>query len=131
METTGSDNVGDDAAVKKQDGTLTLRFIEKIYGDLAGEKTMNCKQPTEKRLGASASKIVDTTIGLEKAVSPVCRIKIKVWATVVTSGAMNLNNYKKWLNAYDSEPKSTRATGSDVAVVLRSVLNILQKVKIC
>ena len=39
---------------------------------------MNCKQPTEKHLGASASEIVDNTIGLEKAVSPECRIKTKV-----------------------------------------------------
>ena len=29
VETTGLDNVGDYDAVKKQDGTLTLRFIEK------------------------------------------------------------------------------------------------------
>ena len=28
VETTGLDNVGDDAAVKNQQGTLTLRFIE-------------------------------------------------------------------------------------------------------
>ena len=39
VETTGSDNVGDDDAVKKQDGTLTLRFIEKSNGDIVGEKT--------------------------------------------------------------------------------------------
>ena len=30
VETRGSDNVGDDGAVKKQDSTLTLRFIEKV-----------------------------------------------------------------------------------------------------
>ena len=41
---------------------------------------------------------------------------------------MNLKNYKEWLNAIESELKSTRATGSDVAVVLRSVINIPQKV---
>ena len=51
--------------------------------------------------------------------------KSKVWATVVASGAMDLKNYKKWLKAIESELKNTRATtGSDVAVVLRSVLNI-------
>ena len=57
-----------------------------------------------------------------------CRIKIKVWATMVASGAMDLKNYKKWLKAIESELKSTRdTTSSDVAVV-RSVLNIPQKV---
>ena len=53
---------------------------------------MNCKYPTEKRLGTSVSELVDNTIGsLEKAVSPVCRIKIKAWATDA-GGAMNLKN---------------------------------------
>ena len=52
------------------------------------------------------------------------RIKIKVWATVVASDAMNLKNDKKRLKAIEPELKSTRATtGSNVAV-LRSVLNI-------
>ena len=37
-ETTSSDNVRDDDEVKNQDGTLTLRFIEKSNGDMAGEK---------------------------------------------------------------------------------------------
>ena len=65
---------------------------------------------------------------MEKAVSPVCRIKIKVWATMVVSVEMNLTNYKKWLKAIESELKSTRAAiGSDVAID-RSVLNIPQKV---
>ena len=46
---TGSDNVGDDEAVKNQDDLLTLRFIEKGNdGDLAVEKNMNCKHPTGK-----------------------------------------------------------------------------------
>ena len=45
METTGSDNVGDDDAVY-QDGPL--RFVEKGNEDKAGDKTINCKQPTEK-----------------------------------------------------------------------------------
>ena len=121
-KTASSGIVGGYEAVKKQDDTLTLRFIEKSDRDIAGEKTMNSKQPTEKQLGASKS-------SLEKAVPPVCRIKIKVWATVVASGAMDLKNYRKWLKAIQSELKSTRATtGSDVAVVLKSVLNILQKV---
>ena len=53
--------------------------------------------------------------------------QIKVWATVVASGAMNLKNYKKWLKAIEPELKSTRATTGSVAVV-RSVLNISQKV---
>ena len=56
------------------------------------------------------------------------RIKIKVWATVVISGAMNLENYKEWLNAVEPKLKNTKATDSDIAVVLRSVLNIPQKV---
>ena len=90
-----------------------------------------CKKPTAKQLGASASEIGNNTkSSLEKAVSPACREKVKVWATVIASDAINLKNYKKWLKAIESEPKRTRtATGSDVAVVvLRSVLNILQKV---
>ena len=92
--TTGLDNVGENNAVEKQDKTLTLQFIEKssinINRDIAGEKTMNCcKQPTEKQLGASTSEVLgNNTKGLEKAASPVCQIK--VWATVVASGAMNL-----------------------------------------
>ena len=89
-----------------------------------------CKEPTEKQLGAPASEILvgsDTRSSLEKTVSPVCCIKIKVWATMVASGEMNLTNYKKWLKAIVSELKMTRATtGSSVAVV-RSVLNIPQK----
>ncbi|CAN0360393.1 unnamed protein product [Ascophyllum nodosum] len=40
---------------------------------------------------------------------------------------MNLKTYKKWLKAIEPEPKSTRATTGNVAVV-RSVLNIPQKV---
>ena len=75
VKTTGSDNVGGDEAVKHQDDKLTLRFREKSNGDTAGEKTMNCKQPTEKQLGASVSEIVDNIKRLEKAVLPVCRIK--------------------------------------------------------
>ena len=89
---------------------------------------MKCKQPAEKRLEASASEIVivDNTIeGLKKTtVSPVSRTK--VWATDA-SGVMNLKNYKKWLNAIESELKNTRASFSDVAVVLKSILNIPQK----
>ena len=57
--------------------------------------------------------------------SPVCQIK--VWATVVASGAMNLKNYKKRLKAIEPELKRTRATTGSVAGV-RSVLNIPQKV---
>ena len=105
-ETTGSDSVGDDNGIKKQDGTLILRFIEKKYGDLAGEKTMNCKQPTEKRLGAFASEIVDNTKKMEKTVPPVCRINIKVRATEVASGTMSLKNYTEWLNTIESEQKA-------------------------
>ena len=41
---------------------------------------------------------------------------------------MNLENYKEWLNAIESEQKSTRATGCSVAVVIRSVLGIAKKV---
>ena len=89
---------------------------------------MNCKQPTEKKLGASVSEIVDNTIGLEKAGSPECRIKTNVWATDA-SGAMNLKIYEKWLNVIESEPKNT-TRASNVAVGLRSVSNIAEKVKI-
>ena len=43
VKTTSSDIVGGYEAVKKQDGTLTLRFREKGDRDtsIAGEKTMN------------------------------------------------------------------------------------------
>ena len=126
--TTGLDNVGENNAVGKQDNTLTLRFIEKSNRDIKGEKTMNCcKEPTEKQLGASTSEILgNNTKGLEKAIfSLVCQIK--VWATVVASGAMNLKTFKKWLKAIEPEPKSTRATTGSVAVV-RSVLDIPQEV---
>ena len=37
------------------------------------------------------------------------------------SGAINLENYKEWLNVIESEPKRTRAR--DVAVALTPVLN--------
>ena len=89
METTaGSDIVGEDYFAH-QDDTLTLRSKEKSNGDLAREKTMNCKQPrAEKQLGASASEIIDNTIGLEQAVSLVCRIKIRVCVTI--AGVRNL-----------------------------------------
>ena len=47
LQTTGLYNVGDDEAVKKQDDTLTLRFIEKRNRNITGEKTINyCKQPS-------------------------------------------------------------------------------------
>ena len=126
VKTTGSYNVGDDeTTVEKQDNTSILRFIEKINRDITEEKALNCcKEPTEKQLGAPASEIRnDTRSSLEKAVSPVGRIKIKVWATMVASGEMNLTNYKKWLKAIESKLN----TGSDVAVD-RSVLNIPQRV---
>ena len=42
METTSWDDFGDDDGVKTQDGTLTLRLIEKNNGDMAGGKNMNC-----------------------------------------------------------------------------------------
>ena len=56
IEITGSNNIRDDNTVN-QDGTLTLRFIEKSDGDLVEENPMNCKQPTKKQLRASASEI--------------------------------------------------------------------------
>ena len=106
---------------------MTLRFIEKSDRNITGEKIRNCcKQQTEKQQGASTSEILgNNTKGLEKAVSPVCQIK--VWTTMVASGAMNLKNYKKWLKAIEPELKNTRATTGSVAVV-RSVLNIPPKV---
>ena len=58
----------------------------------------------------------------------VCRIKIKVWATMVSSGEMTLTNYKKWLKTIESELKSTRATTDSDVAVHRSVLNSPQKV---
>ena len=45
-------------------------------------------------------------MGLEKAVFPMCHINFKARATVAC-GAMNLKNYKEWLNAIKSELKST------------------------
>ena len=47
---------------------------------------MNCKQPAEKRLGGSASEIVNNTRSLEKA---------KNVRATDASGTMNLKNYKK------------------------------------
>ena len=47
LETAGSDNVGNDSSVN-QDGTLTLRFIEKSNGDLAGVTNMNSEQRKKK-----------------------------------------------------------------------------------
>ena len=108
--TTGLDNVGESSAVKKQNDTLTLRFIEKsntiqYNRDITGEKIRDCcKQPTEKQLGASTSETLGNhTKGLEKAAFPVCQIK--VWATVIASDAMNLKIYKKWLKAIEPELK--------------------------
>ena len=46
METTGSDNVGNNDAVN-QNGTLTLWFIENRNGGLEGGNPINCKQPAE------------------------------------------------------------------------------------
>ena len=48
FKTTNSDIVGGYEAVKKQGDTLILQFVLKSYRDIAEEKTMNCKQPTEK-----------------------------------------------------------------------------------
>ena len=56
-----------------------------------------------------------------------CRIKTKAWATDANS-ATNLRNYKKWLNATESELKSTRASFSDAGVVLTPVLNVGKKI---
>ena len=49
VKTTGSYNVGDDDAVEKQDNTLTLRFVEKRYRDIKGEKTLNCVVNSQQR----------------------------------------------------------------------------------
>ena len=48
---------------------------------------------------------------------------------MVASDAINSKNYKEWLNAIDFELKDARAINKDVAVVLRCVLNIPQKVR--
>ena len=71
-----------------------------------------------------ASEIVYYTMGLEKAVSPVCCINIKVVCTTVAS-AMNIEYHKEWLDAMESELKRIRA--SDVTV-LTPVLNVPKKV---
>ena len=90
------------------------------------ERPSHTHSPKPAGFGGSGHEILgNNTKGLEKAVSPVCQIK--VWTTVVTSGAMNLKTYKKWLKVIEPEPKSTRATTGSAAVV-RSVLNIPQKV---
>ena len=47
---------------------------------------------------------------------------------MIATGEMNLKNYTEWLNAIESEPKTRKAINSGVAVVLRYVLNIPQKV---
>ena len=74
LETAGSDNVGNDSSVN-QDGTLTLRFIEKSNEDLVGVKNMNCEQrKTEKQLGTFAFKIVDNTQVWKKDGSILCGI---------------------------------------------------------
>ena len=132
VKTTGSAvNVGGDE-VNQDDALMLLGFIYKgtCNGDTAGGKIVNCRQPIEKQLEASAAEtpVVDNTkIGLEKAVSPECRIKTKVWNTDA-NGAINLKTYKKWLDTVDSEPKSTRAISSNVAVALTPVLNIKKMV---
>ena len=69
-ETTRSDNnVGDKDETVNQDETLTLRLEENKNGDIAGEKTMNCKQPIEKKLGTSASKLAGNTKTIGKGCS--------------------------------------------------------------
>ena len=70
---------------------------------------MNCKQPIEKQLGASVPGIGNNTKSLEKAISPVCRIKIDVRATVVASGrCIERLQETKRLKVIESELKSTR-----------------------
>ena len=111
----------------RSDFFYTLRSSRKSKDNLAQAKSLNSREPrSENQLAMSTSEILgNNTKGLEKVVSHVCQIK--VWATVVVSGAMNLKNYKKWLKAIEPELKNTRATTGSVAVV-RSVLNIPQKV---
>ena len=57
---------------------------------------------------------VDNTKGLEKSVSPVCRIKIKVCATFAK--VMNSEYYTELLNAMEFELKNI-IRASDVAVL--------------
>ena len=54
-----------------------------------------------------------------------CYIKTKVWV-MDASGAMNLKNYKEWLNVIESEPKNTRP--NDVEVALTPILSTTKKV---
>ena len=70
-----------------------------------------------------ASEIVYYTMGLEKAVSPVCCINIKLCATVAS--AINIECHKEWSDAIASELKCIRA--SDVTV-LTPLLNVPKKV---
>ena len=68
---------------------------------------MSYKQArTEKQLGASASEIPgdDKIKGLKKTVSPECRIKNKICATV--AGVVNSEYYKGYLNANKFELKA-------------------------
>ena len=56
VETTGSNNIGDDDALKKTRWYDDLAVHKKKYVDIAAEKNMNnCKQPTESQLGAYVS----------------------------------------------------------------------------
>ena len=64
---------------------MILRFIEKVLGIWQEKKTRTVpvnSQEQKKQLRAPASETVDDTKGLEKAVSPVCRIDIKECTTV-------------------------------------------------
>ena len=85
---------------------------------------MICKHPrTEKQPEASNSKIFGDTTGMKKAVSPVCRIKIKACAAV--AGVMNSEHLKEWLDAVEFKLKITiRAIN---VAVLTPVLNVHEK----
>ena len=116
LESTIFDNVGGSHGPVHQYNRMTLRSSRKSKDNLAEAKSLNSRESrSQNQLAMSTSEILGNNIkGLEKAVSPVCQIK--VWATVVASGALNLKNYKKWLKAIEPELKSTRATTSSGAV---------------
>ena len=139
---TRSDNLDnvDLAVAKKSKRTESACWA--ISGKVFGNQTVLTASAPQKPIALSAvsmnidqrslqdgsSVVGGCTKGLEKTVSTMCRIKIKVWVTDARNSAMNLKNYKERLNANESELKIKRATNSDVAVVLKSALNIPQKV---
>ena len=102
LESTTLDNVEGNHSPVHQYNRMTLRFSRKIKDNLAEEaKSLNNNSRESRSENQFATSTVETfynfirIVSLEKAVSLVRRIQIKVWATVIASGAMNLKKYKK------------------------------------